>query len=293
MTGARGQLGSELVAFFSGRGYPVVGVDVDEFDICDADAVRTAFKRERPDIVLHTAAYTDVDGCESNRDLAQAVNVDGTEHLAKACRKIGARMIYYSTDYVFDGEKPTPYLETDEPNPRTVYGKTKLEGEKAVASWLDEFAVLRIAWVYGKNGKNFVRTMLGLGFKQLREGKAGRIIEPLKVVDDQTGNPCWTLEIARQTERIVANSGHGVFHATSEGETTWFGLAKKIFEILDMPVLVNPCTTEQFPRPAPRPRNSSLENARLKEAGQNVMRPWDAALKEFLQQKGNGVPNEL
>jgi dTDP-4-dehydrorhamnose reductase len=217
------------------------------------------------------------------------INAEGTENIARACREVGAKLIYYSTDYVFDGAKSSPYVESDPTNPQTHYGRGKLEGEKKVASLLDDYVILRIAWLYGHVGKNFVRTMVQLGFRQMQQSRQGEIITPLKVVDDQLGNPCWTHEVARQTRAVLANNLTGVYHATSEGETSWYGFVRMIFEKLNMPVKVRPCTTEEFPRPAPRPKRSSLENKRLKEAGLNVMRPWDIALAEFLDQRGESL----
>lgn len=288
MTGCRGQLGSGLTELLKGE-YAVRGVDIQDFDIREYDRVLGCLKEIKPEVVLHTAAYTDVDGCETNRETATSINAEGTENIARACREVGAKLIYYSTDYVFDGAKSSPYIESDPTNPQTHYGRSKLKGEKRVASLLDNYLILRIAWLYGGVGENFVRTMVQLGFRQMQQSRLGEIITPLKVVDDQFGNPCWTLEIARQTRVILANDLTGVFHATSEGETSWYGFARMIFEKLNMPVQVRPCPTEEFPRPAPRPKRSSLENKRLKDAGLNVMRRWDIALAEFLDQRGESL----
>ena len=288
MTGCRGQLGSDLIELLKGE-YAVHGVDIQDFDIREYDQVLGCLKEIKPEVVLHTAAYTDVDGCQTNRETATSINAEGTENIARACSEVGAKLIYYSTDYVFDGAKSTPYIESDTTNPRTHYGRGKLEGEKRVTSLLDDYLILRIAWLYGHVGKNFVRTMVQLGFRQMQQTRQGEIITPLKVVDDQFGNPCWTLEIARQTRVVLDNNLTGVFHATSEGETSWYGFARMIFEKLNMPVQVRPCPTEEFPRPAPRPKRSSLENKRLKETGLNVMRRWDIALAEFLDQRGESL----
>ncbi|TET95057.1 MAG: dTDP-4-dehydrorhamnose reductase [Candidatus Zixiibacteriota bacterium] len=288
VTGCRGQLGTGLTELLKGE-YAVRGVDIQDFDIREYDRVLGCLKEIKPEVVLHTAAYTDVDGCETNREAAISINAEGTENIARACREVKAKLIYYSTDYVFDGAKSTPYIESDTTNPQTHYGRSKLEGEEAVASLLDDYVILRIAWLYGRVGRNFVRTMVQLGFRQMQQSRQGEIITPLKVVDDQFGNPCWTLEIARQTRVILASDLTGVFHATSEGETSWYGFAHMIFEKLNMPVQVRPCPTEEFPRPAPRPKRSSLENKHLKETGLNVMRLWDIALAEFLDQRGESL----
>jgi dTDP-4-dehydrorhamnose reductase len=288
VTGSEGQLGQELVPFFSSA-YDVVGADFEDCDVRLYSNVRVCVRDVQPDIVIHAAADTDVDECEIDQRMAMAVNAAGTENVARACKEVGAKMVYYSTDYVFDGTKQSPYVETDAVDPKTVYGKSKLEGERQVVDLLDDYVILRIAWLYGIEGQNFVKTMVRLGLEQLDARKQARPTEPLKVVDDQFGNPCWTLEIARQTGVVLANNLTGIFHATSEGETSWYGFARMIFEELNMPVQVRPCPTEEFPRPAPRPKRSSLENKRLKEAGLNIMRSWDIALAEFLDQRGESL----
>lgn len=285
VTGHRGQLGSDLVTFLAAE-HQVSGVDLPEVDITDLNQVLSTVRRLRPDVVIHAAAYTDVDGCETDSETAFSVNRDGTWNVAQACAELGTRLIYYSTDYVFDGTKPTPYIETDLPNPRSVYGRSKLAGEEAVWELLEDYAILRIAWVYGLHGKNFVKTMIMLGKQQLAERKAGRPVSPLKVVNDQMGNPTWTEEIVRQTAKVLDHDLLGTFHATSEGETSWYDFARRVFEILMMDVDIQPCITAEYPRPAPRPARSSLENACLKEVGCNVMRDYQTALEEFLRRYG-------
>jgi dTDP-4-dehydrorhamnose reductase len=289
VTGHRGQLGTDLIRGLA-AGNRVTGIDLPEVDITDLSQVLSAVRLARPDVVIHAAAYTDVDGCESSRETAFAVNRDGTWNVAQACAELGARMVYFSTDYVFDGDKSTAYVETDVPNPRTVYGQSKLAGEEAVRELLDNYVIFRIAWVYGRYGKNFVKTMIRLGKRQLGEGaKAG----PLRVVDDQFGNPTWTVDIVRQTAAVLDTDLRGILHATSEGETTWFRLARDIFAFLKLDVSVEPCTTAEYPRPASRPHRSALENARLKQAGSNVMREYRKALEEFLNLHGRELFDEV
>lgn len=285
VTGNKGQLGTDLVRILS-EDYIVDGFDIDEVDIRDADKVKSVIRSKHPQIVIHTAAYTDVDGCESNVDAAIAVNAEGTENIAKACREIGAKMIYYSTDYVFDGCKGASYTEQDKPHPLTIYGKSKLEGERRVAEIVKDYTIMRIAWVYGAYGRNFVKTMIKLGREQLEKRSRGMEAPPLRVVDDQIGNPTWTVEIAGQTKCIIKNNLTGVFHSTSEGEVSWYGFARLIFRHMAMEVEIVPCTTLDFPRPAPRPAFSALENYRLKEAGLNKMRPFGEALEGFLDKYG-------
>jgi dTDP-4-dehydrorhamnose reductase len=288
VTGARGQLGSDLVQLLSGS-YEVVGVDIDEVDICDDSRVSHLIQSVHPDIVLHAAAFTDVDGCESDRAAAEAVNVDGTYNIARSCRDIGARMIYYSTDYVFAGNKNSPYVETDPTDPRTVYGMTKLEGEQKVRETVADHAILRIAWLYGAHGKNFVKTMVRLGENQQAARARGEEVQALKVVDDQRGNPTCTVEVALQTAKVIESGLTGVLHCTAEGETSWYGFARTLFEQLHMDVRLRPCATREFPRPAPRPARSSLENQRLKESGNNIMREYKAALAAFLVNHGGAL----
>ena len=282
VTGSRGQLGSDLIRGLSTR-YDVSGIDIEDVDITDSSSVRDVIISYNPRVVIHAAAYTDVDGCESNTGLAMAVNADGTRNIAEVCRDIGTRMIYYSTDYVFDGEKRSAYVESDSPNPQTVYGRSKLEGERALAATMDNYVILRLAWLYGEGGRNFVRTMIKLGYNQQRAMQREEIITPLKVVDDQVGNPTWTVEVVRQTLAVMENNLTGVVHCSSEGETSWYGFAQAIFECLGMKVQIRPCKSDEFPRPAHRPKMSSLANNSLVQEGLNCMCHWKEALEAFLQ----------
>jgi len=289
VTGAQGQLGRDLTDALASD-YDVTPADLEEFDLRDRTAVHEFFRLRQPEIVIHAAAYTDVDGCETNKEQAMAVNAEGTKNIALACKEIGARMIYYSTDYVFAGDSKHPYSEEDSPGPRTVYGRSKLEGEKAVQESLQDYAILRIAWIYGRHGKNFVRTMLKLGSDQLKKADAGETATPLKVVDDQYGNPTWTGEVVCQTQELLRHKLNGLFHATTGGnEVSWYRFARAIFGKMNLPVDVVPCTTAEFPRPAPRPARSSLANTRLQQAGAYVMRDWEVVLNEFLKLHGKDM----
>ncbi|MDH4158464.1 MAG: dTDP-4-dehydrorhamnose reductase, partial [candidate division Zixibacteria bacterium] len=263
ITGCRGQLGRDLHGLLK-KDFDVTGVDLDNFDIRNAEAVAACVEDIRPDVILHAAAYTDVDGSESHRQEAESVNVTGTENIALAARKAGARVIYYSTDYVFDGLKETAYVESDEPYPLNVYGTSKLEGEKKIGHLLDDFAIMRIGWLYGRTGKNFVKTMIGLGKDQMRRKSGGGSVSPLRVVDDQVGNPTWTVDVAAQTRVVIEKGLTGLYHATAEGETSWYRFALDIFEALQWPVAVEACSGRDLGRPAQRPGRSSLENQRLK-----------------------------
>ncbi len=285
MLGAKGMLGRDLVEILSSS-YDVIGWDLADLDITRAQEARDKIARLQPRFVINCAAYTDVDGCESHSDLAFAVNSEGVRNLAMAAMAVQARLIHLSTDYVFDGTKGAPYIETDTPNPMTVYGESKLEGERIVADCLKDSAILRIAWVYGLHGRNFVKTMIKLGQEQMAARRSGLHMPSLKVVNDQIGNPTWTQDIVRQTQVAIENNLSGLFHSTSEGEVSWYHFAKAIFEEAGMEVDVVACTTEEYPRPAPRPRFSALENKNLKDAGLNKMVDYRVALKEFVKQNG-------
>ena len=283
ITGSRGQLGSDLVKYFE-KDFKVLGVDIKDMDITAPAIVNETFDKFQPDIVLHTAAYTDVDGAEANKELSMKINAEGTANIARGCKEYGARMVYFSTDYVFDGRKQDPYVESDPPSPVNRYGRSKLEGEKKVAEILDDYIIMRLAWMFGACGKNFVRAIIRQGWQQIRTKQAGQIVTPVKVVNDQRGNPTWTMEIARQIRVVIENNLKGIIHATAEGETTWHDFAKEIFDYLKMPVYVSPCSSKEYGSVAARPVNSSLENGVLKKVGLNVMRGYKAALFEFLSQ---------
>ncbi|MDH3892469.1 MAG: dTDP-4-dehydrorhamnose reductase [candidate division Zixibacteria bacterium] len=291
ITGCRGQLGSDLMSLLALE-HSVHGIDIEDCDVTDREAVLKAVVEAGPQVVLHTAAYAEVDECEANREQAMLVNAEGAGSVALACRDVGARMVYYSTDYVFDGKYDRPYTEDDPPNPVTVYGQSKLQGERAVQAVLDDPIIMRISWVYGRKGHNFVKTMIRLGLKQVAAREAGNDVTALKVVDDQVGNPCWTMDIARQTRVVLAGHLSGLLHATSEGETTWHGLARAVFGILAMDVLLQPCTSAEFVRAAQRPVRSTLDNTRLAAAGLNVMRNWKTALESFLHEEGKELIRE-
>ncbi len=287
ITGCRGQLGSDLVKLLSSA-YEIYGIDQEEADITAYDKVQDHFKKFNPDIVIHAAAYTDVDGCESNRELAYSINETGTENIAKLCQEHQASLIYYSTDYVFDGENENPYLESDLPNPKTVYGQSKLAGEKVIEKYLDKFAILRLAWVYGINGNNFVKTMIRLALKNSRSNS-----NKLRVVNDQFGSPSWTEQIVTQTEAVIKSDLTGLFHCTAEGSTNWYEFARLIFEELSLEVMIEPCSSNEYKRPAPRPKYSVLENSEFKNKNLNLMQDYDNALKEFIKINREKLLNEL
>ncbi len=287
ITGCHGQLGRELRRVLSER-YDVSGIDLIDVDIVDEEAIRTVVSSCRPQFVLHTAAFTDVDAAESNPDRAMAVNAVGTRNVALACRDVGARLIYYSTDHVFSGDKTAPYTEDDPPGPINLYGRSKLAGERLLAEMMDNFTILRFAWLYGHGGRNFVNTILTLASGLSEEGSGLPLSEPLRVVDDQYGCPCSTIEVARQTMVVLEHGLTGLFHATAEGSCSRYELAQAILEIAGKATSVVPCKTVDIPRSARRPAYAVLENTHLKASGRNVMRPWREALEEFFASNHGG-----
>ena len=275
--GSTGQLGTDMCREAHNGGYEVMGLDFPQIDIADWRSVERCVMESRAAYVINCAAYTAVDDCEMNRERAFALNADGPGAIAAAAASIGARMVHISTDYVFDGEKEGHYVETDTPNPQSVYGKSKLVGEHNVAASCENHQIFRIAWLYGLHGNNFVFTIRSAARKKVSSGGG------LTVVNDQFGSPTSTREVCRQVLHALPTEYTGVFHATCEGWCTWFDFAKEIVTAAGIPVEVHPCTTAEFPRPAPRPKNSRLQNQRLKSADIAVMDDWESAFREFLR----------
>lgn len=273
VTGANGQLGQELVRLAL-AGVRIVGLGRDQLDITDAQQCLSVIAKVKPDIVIHAAAYTAVDRAEAEPDVAWLVNVEGTRNVAKAAEAIGAKLCYISTDYVFDGSGTHPYGEQDATNPRTVYGNTKLEGERAAAACCSRLFIVRTSWVYGSYGNNFVKTMLKLASER----------DEVTVVHDQIGSPTYTYDLALFLIELIRSDKYAVYHASNNGVCSWYEFAKAIYEeanIRDMRVV--PCTTEQFPRPAPRPAYSVLGQERSITAGFKPLRDWREALRHFME----------
>ena len=285
VTGGNGMLGRTLRKEMKGHEFFVA--DLPGTDILSPDSLRAAFSAFKPDAVIHCAAMTKVDDCETDRDLAFRINGTGSGNVAAACRESGARLIAISTDYVFSGENAhggtvSPcafgegWREDEEPAPRTVYGASKLAGERAVFATCPEATVLRIAWLYGSGGPSFVHTMASLGS---REGP------PLKVVDDQRGNPTSAKAVADEIGFLLEHPGiSGVVHGTCEGVCSWYGLAVELFRLLGLKRGIMPCTTAEYPRPAPRPAYSALANTVLAANGYRAME-WREALAEFVREE--------
>jgi dTDP-4-dehydrorhamnose reductase len=271
VTGASGMLGRDLTGLLHGSGQQVTGLGRAELDVTDSAAVLAVLERERPDIVVNCAAWVAVDEAEAHEDLALAVNGHGAANVAAACAKLGARLVQPSTDYVFGGDATQPYAEDAPTGPRTAYGRTKLAGEQAVLRLLPDSYVVRTAWLYGAHGPNFVRTMIRLEASQ----------ETVAVVDDQHGQPTWTMDVARQI-LLLGRSGAppGRYHASSSGQTTWLGLARAIFSLLGAdPGRVTPTTTKALAKPAPRPAYSVLGHAKWASAGLPSLPDWQSSLR--------------
>ncbi|MFZ9816752.1 MAG: dTDP-4-dehydrorhamnose reductase, partial [Ilumatobacteraceae bacterium] len=254
ITGAGGQLGRELVDAAQAGGHQVSGLTRAELDVTDSTAVQVAVSRERPDVIIHAAAWTAVDACESDAERARLINGTATEHVVSAARNVDARVVYISTDYVFDGTKPTAYVESDAPNPRSVYGLSKLVGEHAVDTSID--SIVRISWVCGYHGANMVKTILRLAAQH----------DTLTFVNDQVGNPTMADDAARMIMQLAALDAGGIWHVTNQGVVSWYEFAREVLRAAELdPDRVRPVTTSELvpPRPAPRPANSVLENRAL------------------------------
>lgn len=270
ITGAYGMLGSDLRETLKDHELLITGSK--DLDITDENKVMNYILEKSPEIVINAAAYTAVDNCETDYENAYSVNAIGPKNLAKACNKINIPLIHISTDYVFDGNKRTPLTEEDNLGPKTVYGKTKLEGEKLVQENTKKYFILRTAWLYGIHGKNFVQTMLNLSKKN----------SELKVVNDQIGSPTYSKDLAIAISELLNSDKYGIYHVTNKGEISWYDFSKKIFELSNIKVNVKPVSTEEFPRPAPRPHYSVLSNQKWVKAGFTPMRNYDEALKDYL-----------
>ena len=275
ITGGKGMLGRTLQRELAG--HEIIVADLPEWDISDDTGFVAKVCEAKPELIVHCAAMTKVDDCETNRDLAFRLNEDGSRNVALAAKACGARLFAISTDYVFSGEpprEPWAWSETDIPRPRTVYGASKFAGEQMIQMLLPEAVIIRIAWLYGAGGPSFVHTMAKLG---AQEGA------PLKVVNDQRGNPTSTKTVADVVKFLMTKSDvSGIVHGTCEDQCTWYDLTVELFRLLGLKREVVPCTTEEFPRPAPRPHNSALKKSVLNLLGYRTPK-WQDALAEFVK----------
>lgn len=273
VTGVKGQLGHDVVNELEKRGIEAIGVDIEEMDITDKESVHRVITQAAPDAVIHCAAYTAVDAAEDNIELCRRVNADGTQYIAEVCKELDCKMIYISTDYVFDGQGERPWEPDDERHPLNVYGQTKYEGELAVQNTLDKYFIVRIAWVFGVNGKNFIKTMLRLAETNSR----------ITVVNDQYGSPTYTYDLARLLVDMALTDRYGIYHATNEGICTWYEFACEIFRQAGVEVEVVPVSAEEYKAKAKRPENSRMNKDKLAENGFERLPSWQDALKRYLE----------
>ena len=284
VTGAGGQVGSELVQLLGERAVArgrdpldVVAADRERLDVADRDQVLSVIAHFEPDLIFHPAAWTAVDACEADPDRAFRVNARGTRHVAEGARRVGAHVVYLSTDYVFDGSADRPYREWDEPNPLSVYGSSKLAGELEIdPAW----TTVRTAWVVGRHGPNMAKTVL-------RMGRASG--ETMRFVDDQRGSPTVASDLASKVIELGIARRPGCFHVTNQGETTWFGFAREVLRCAGLdPARVEPIATSELQpqRPAPRPANSVLDNAALRLGGETLLPAWNESLERLVRELG-------
>ncbi len=274
VTGYGGQLGYDVVRLLEERGIECRGVDIQDFSLTDAQAVRDYVVRYAPDVVVHCAAYTNVDKAESEPEICAAVNGMGTLNMVRAANAAGAKMVYISTDYVFPGTGNKPWEVDDAYGPRNVYGMSKVQGEDAVRSLTTRYFILRTSWVFGKNGKNFVRTMLRLG----------AVKKEIRVVSDQVGSPTYSKDLARVICDMIPTEKYGIYHVRNEGFVSWYEFACMIMEKAGLPCRVQPVLTSEYPTPAKRPLNSRLSAAKLDDAGFGPMPTVENALERYLRE---------
>lgn len=281
VTGAGGMLGYAVPPVLEAN-HQVIALTRKDCDLCDEDTVREIFLHHRPDAVVHLAAFTNVDGCELEPEKAKAGNETTTLNVAKSAKSVGAALVYISTDYVFDGQSRRPYREVDRPNPISVYGLTKLAGEKIVQETLDRYFIVRTSWLFGPNGKNFVSTILQLASEK----------PEIKVVNDQQGSPTYTSHLAQKLAELITTSEYGIYHITGSGSCTWYEFAKTIVDSTGFSGLkVMPVTTQEFERPAPRPAYSVLANQHLASLGMFPLPHWKDGLESYLGEIRNEAVN--
>lgn len=272
ITGSNGMLGHDLINALKER-HDLIPTTSKTLDITDKKQTIDYIRDKKPDIVINSAAYTDVDGCEENRELAYSVNGEGVRNLALACRDIDCPLVHISTDYVFDGSATEPIREDGEIGPISVYGKSKLEGEEAIQEILDKYFIIRTAWLYGINGRNFPKTMLELAENH----------PEITVVYDEVGTPTYTPDLAEGISRLIETDYYGIYHLTNSGSCSWCEFARYIFEIAGRDVKVIPVTASEFARPAPRPSYSVLDNSNWIEKGFKPLRSYKDAIKEYIE----------
>lgn len=276
VTGVKGQLGYDVMKVLESRNIECLGADIEEFDITDAVKTREYITGYNPDVVVHCSAYTAVDRAEENIEVCRAVNVDGPANIAKVCKELDCKMVYISTDYVFPGTGENYYEVDDKTGPLGQYGITKLDGEKAVTDTLDKYFIVRISWVFGINGSNFIKTML----------KVGKEHDEVRVVYDQIGSPTYTADLAVLLCDMLVTEKYGIYHATNEGICSWADFTEEIFRQAGIDTRVKRITTEEYGAKAPRPKNSRMSKASLDAAGFSRLPDWKDALARYLKELG-------
>ena len=272
ITGANGMLGHDLEKILKDK-HELVLTTSKTLDITDKKQAMEVICENKPDVVINSAAYTDVDGCEENQDIAYAVNGDGVRNLALACKEVGCPLVHVSTDYVFNGKSDRPWVEDDEIGPISVYGKSKLKGEEAILEILDKYFIVRTAWLYGVNGKNFPKTMLELAESH----------PEITVVYDEVGSPTYTPDLAYGISQLIETDYYGIYHLTNSGSCSWCEFARYIFDVAEVDVKVIPVTASEFARAAPRPSYSVLENKNWVDKGFEPLRSYKEAIKEYVE----------
>jgi dTDP-4-dehydrorhamnose reductase len=283
ITGANGQLGYDVIKLLDSEGIEFLGTGRESLDITNEEQVSRVICDYNPDVVIHCAAYTAVDKAEDDKELCYSVNVLGTKYVVEACKKTNAKMVYISTDYVFDGKGDKPFDVIDKPNPINYYGQTKYEGEIVVQKSLDKYFVVRISWVFGSNGNNFVKSMLRLGKDR----------DEISVVADQIGSPTYTYDLAKLLVEMIKTDKFGIYHATNEGYCSWYEFACEIFNQVGMDVKVNPIKTEEYPTRAKRPKNSRLLISKINSEFTVTLNEWKLALNSYLEVSNNENLYEL
>lgn len=278
ITGSQGLLGYEVASVCEGQGDTVFRTDVIppgiHLDITNPEAIRSILSSMKPDWVINCAAYTDVDGCETNKDVAYELNAKAPGYLARACEEFRAKLVHISTDYVFNGNKNDPYTEEDETDPLSVYGKSKRSGEIAIQESIEHFVIVRTQWLFGPHGKNFVSTILNISKDRDR----------ITVVNDQWGSPTYSKDLAKAVRVLIGCDAQGIYHVCNRGRATWFDLAKKAIELVDLPTEVIPVGSSDFPRPAKRPRNSIFSTKRFTETTGKLMPVWQVSLDHYIKE---------
>ena len=273
VTGVKGQLGYDVVKELEKRGHQPIGVDRDEMDLMDNEVILTFIMDLKPEAIIHCAAYTAVDKAEEEVEVCYQVNAEATKVIAECAKELNVKLIYISTDYVFDGTKDGEYVETDIPNPINVYGASKLKGEQYVQSLIDNQYIVRISWVFGINGNNFIKTMCRLGLER----------DELNIIHNQVGSPTYTADLAPLLVGMMETDKYGIYHATNEGFCSWYEFANEIFKQSEIDVKTNPITTNQYPTAAKRPMNSRMSKLKLEQSGFNLLSNWKDSVADYLK----------